>query len=145
MQAVNPKSTTKVNVGGVEFTVGIIPYGKKLEIEASGYARAMSGSATMTEQEALGLMKQSLEYVRWGIRGHAGFTVADGSPVPFIGEKVMVGGHEIEIVSQETLEIYGATKNEMDVKGEKISLSLISALSGEVSKFNYSSEAVVKN
>jgi hypothetical protein len=123
MIAVNPKTVVEVDIEGVKFKIGILPFGKRVEIQSlTHFNREGVNSVQMQE-----LLKQSYEYVRWGVKGHSDLKYVDGSIVEFKSEKAKVGEVEYDIVSQETMEIYAA--------GSKI----LSALCTEVIKFNYAS------
>lgn len=129
MNVVNPKATKTVSVGDSTFTIGIIPYGKRLDLEALAY---FNGDAK-TKEEVQNLLIQNFEFVRWGVRGHSGVTFQDGSEVPFESKKEKLGEVEHAVVSDGLMEIYGAT------------VGLLTTLAKEISEFNYLKADTSKN
>lgn len=128
MIAVNPKTVITVKLEGAEFKIGILPFGKRVEIQSLAHFNREGGNPAQVQE----LLKQSYEYVRWGVKGHSELKFADGTPVEFKTEKGKIGEVEYDIVSQETMEIYAA--------GSK----LLSVLCAEVTKFNYAQGEEVK-
>ena len=129
MIVVNPKATKEITIKDAKFNVGIVPYGKRMEIES-----LVSGkNENMTPEVMKILMSQGAEFVRWGIKGHSGVKFTDGSDVPFKSKKEKIGEIEYDIVSDDTMEIYGATPG------------LISELAAAVTDFNYLGAKETKN
>ena len=129
MQVVNPKATKTVEVMGGTFTVGIIPYGKRTELEASTFA---AGEKRTTEEIRV-LLRQNYEFVRWGVKSHAGLAFQDGSEARFVTQKEQFCGQEYDVVSEETMAVYCAT------------VDLLSALAKAVSDYNYLDGRTAKN
>lgn len=129
MQIVNPKATKQVDVMGAQFVLGIIPYGKRIELETATYHH----KAERTKEELRELLEQTFEFVRWGVKGHNDLEFSPGNPVPFISKKAMVGNYEYDIVSDETMEVYSANPE------------LLSQLAAEVTKLNYVDGRTAKN
>ena len=128
MIAVNPRTVVEVDIEGSKFKIGILPYGKRVEIQSLAHFNR-EGTNPLQVQE---LLKQSYEYVRWGVKGHSDLRYSDGSVVEFKSEKTKIGEVEYDIVSPETMEVYAA--------GSK----LLSVLCSEVTKMNYPSGEEVK-
>lgn len=121
MQVVNPKSVKEVELNGAKFKIGILPYGKRTEIESSAYFNQKAETVEQMRQ----ILLQHYETVRAGVKGHDGLTFEDGTPVPFIESKD-------GLVSDETMEVYSAAGILLD-------------LSTEVRNFNYLKKETVKN
>lgn len=131
MQIINPKTVREVPIDGAVFKVGIVPYGKRIELETSTYH--VSEKKERTKEELQDLLQQSFEFVRWGVKGHSGLEFSPGEPVPFVSKTAVVGGMSYEIVSDETMEIYSANPE------------ILSKLSYEVTRLNYVDGRTAKN
>lgn len=129
IKAINPDAIKEVNIDGdFKVEIGIIPYGKRVEIESA----AFFNKDAKTKEEVLAIMEQSYHFVQWGIKGHTNFFYQDGSPVPFASKKEKFNEIEYTIVDEKTMDIYAAT-------------GLLPELSKAVSDFNYQKAEVVKN
>lgn len=129
MILLNPKSTKEVQVDGKKFKIGIIPFGKRTEIQSAAHFN----KDLKDRDQVLGLMQQSYEYVRWGVKGHTGLSFDDGAEVPFLTEKEKLGSIEYDVVSRETMEVYAANPK------------LLAELCGEVTKLIYLQGQEAKN
>lgn len=121
MQVVNPNTKKTVEIDGAKFQVGILPYGKRLELEALAY-QSSEGSRTVEDIKAM--LHQAYEFVRWGIKGHDNVTM-DGAPVAFDAIEHSMQGVVHRIVSDNLMAIYAATPG------------LLVKLSKAVTEFNY--------
>lgn len=123
MKAVNPKAKTEVQWEGATFTVGMVPFGKRTEIESQVFFNREKPEGP---EQLRALMQQGIDFVRWGIKGHKGLRFEDDSEAPF-------KANEDGSVSDETLEIYAATPG------------LLVFLQKSVTDFIYLKKDVVKN
>ena len=123
MQVVNPKLKKEVQVDDAKFSIGIIPFGKRTEIQSKAY---FDGKAESGDELKL-VLEQGYEFVRWGVKGHSGLTFEDGSEVPFVMDE------KEGCVSAETMAVYAATP------------TLLVKLSSEVANFNFLKKETVKN
>ncbi len=129
MLVVNPGSTKTVEIDGAKFKIGILPFGKKVEIQAAAhFIREKTNPEQVRE-----IFKVNYEYVRWGVKGHSGVQFQDGSEVPFKSVKEKLGDVEYDVVAPETMEIYS------------MSITLLSKLCNEVTAMNYLGEQETKN
>lgn len=130
MNVVNPKATKKVEIDGATFTVGVLPYGKRMELESMV---GVMNKTAQTKEDIKTILEQNFEFVRWGIKDHSGLTFNEGEAVPFSNQKITYGDKTYEIVSDELMEIYGAT------------VGLLLKLSQAVVDFNYLDGKTAKN
>ena len=123
MKIVNPKMVVEREIDGYKFKVGIIPFGKKTEIEAVAF---FSGKVETPEQVE-NLVKQGYQYVKYGIKGHTGLRFDESSEeVPFTQDS---DGS----VSEETMAVYAASPG------------LLAKLSAAVTELNYLKKESAKN
>lgn len=121
MIAINPKTIVNVKIEGATFRIGILPFGKRVEIQSLAHF-SREGADPKQVQE---LLRQSYEYVKWGVKGHSDLKFEDGTAVEFKSVKEKIGDAEYDVVAPETMEIYAA--------GSKLLMMLCS----EVTKLNY--------
>lgn len=125
----NPNSTKEIELDGAKFTVGVIPYGKRIELESMSL-----GNENAEKKESYrSIILQNLEFIRWGVKNHSGLLFADGSEVPFTSKKELIGTREYVVVSDELMDIYGSTT------------TLLVKLSKAVTEFNYLGDNAIKN
>lgn len=122
MQLINPKTIKTVDVGDAKFQIGVLPFGRRTEIETLSYLNRKAESLEQLRQIYL----SNYETVRWGIKGHSGLKFGD-EDVPFILDEKQ------GCVSEETMEVYAANG------------TLLLDLSKEVRGLNYLQKDAVKN
>lgn len=130
MNVVNPKAIKTVDIEGAGFSIGILPYGKRMELEA------MLGGMSSDKQgkdDVRTILEQNFEFVRWGIKNHSGVSFSSGDEFKFSTVKEKFGDKEYDVVSPEVMEVYGATTG------------LLLKLSREVVNFNYIDGQTAKN
>ena len=123
MQIISPKAVKDFALEDASFKIGILPFGKRTELESSAY---FNGKAETREQIA-SILQQSYESVRWGVRGHSGLKLEDGAEVPFKIDE------QEKCVSEETMAFYAATPG------------LLTRLASFVQEMNYVTKEVAKN
>lgn len=126
--AINPNTIIERPFNESTFKIGIIPYGKRTQIEAD----AFFNKDGKTKEEIYSMLNQSYDLVQWGIRGHSGFSFEDGTPVPFKTQKAKSGNFEYDVVSDETMAVYAAS-------------GILTDLAGLVNEFNYQKKEIAKN
>lgn len=123
MQIVSPKAVREFTLEGAIFKIGILPFGKRTEIEANAYFN----SKAETREQLQSILRQSYDSVKWGVRGHSGLKLEDGTEVPFKMDEAQ------NCVSEETMEFYAATPG------------LLAEISKFVQEMNYVKKDAAKN
>jgi len=102
--AVRSDETVEFEYKGVIFKIGVLPrniYGKFTSVAAK------LNSGKLRDGE---LFDVQWEVVRHGVKGHDGLCFSDGSDVPFKDQMHRGGNGKTMIVSEETMDIYYASK-----------------------------------
>ncbi|MFA5115690.1 MAG: hypothetical protein WC486_00200 [Candidatus Omnitrophota bacterium] len=129
--AIDPSEIVEVEVLGIKFQVGVIPFRRFNEIQnrvAVINKENLVSAGPEKQAELLNVLINDtlIEYVRWGIKGHSGLSFKNGKEVPFVTAKEKVGGKEYDVVAEETLQVYNsigimAQLAEVVVKSNKLS------------------------
>jgi len=100
---VRPDHTVEFKYQGGVFQIGIIPRTIYAQFIDAGQ-RQVAGKASGED-----MLNIQLDVVKYGVKGHSGLEFEDGSEVPFKVSKSRLNGKNMEVVADETLDIYYAS------------------------------------
>jgi hypothetical protein len=128
MLGIDPFEIVTVEIESVKFDIAMIPYRKKLELEAKLASTDLGVNlkdedgnvkkevtaddikgARITPEAVLVMSNYSYDLVRFGVRAHRGLIVK-GKDIAFETEQIDYCGKKIEVVSERIMAFYAANK-----------------------------------
>lgn len=136
MLGIDVTETKQVKIGDATFTIGILPYGIRIKldaelIKATGKKKAEDLLKEKLEDYAA-FLGQNVQYVKFGVKGHSGIMKKDGTEIPFKSRTEFLDGREMKIVADETMDMF-------------VAMGIVGQLSAEVLKFNIVTRQEEKN
>jgi hypothetical protein len=108
MFGIDPFETKDVVIDEVTFTIGIITYRKKMEIDAKLANLKIQEKVSddnFSTDDVLGLNDLYIDVIRWSVKNHSGLKIKD-KEIPFVADFSAGSVKSKSIVSEDTLEVY---------------------------------------